>query len=261
MQSVDRFPAVPQSFVGVWQRTLLEGEGLVTDTASQVFWLQTRHWHGDLRLPPDRPDFAGCTSIAATSPQQRRWLASQKGFAGLTEVVVRDAVDTRQGATTPAAQSRTSCEWHRRIDFQPAGPSRDIGIMLFSPDQNSVEEYGVESAYHETWHRLPGSGGPSAAWQRSTDSSSGPLALLLIAGGYFFHLRDRFAALPAAAGATELSAVIARTGNSAPLDMELSFGEWKSAHERGIILHSSLPWREGQEVALDPAWQTIDPLS
>ena len=60
-------PATPQAFRGVWQRTLYAEPAKEpyqqADTTTQVYWIQGKHWHADLRLPTDSPDFAGITGL------------------------------------------------------------------------------------------------------------------------------------------------------------------------------------------------------
>jgi hypothetical protein len=238
------YAAVPAAYLGVWQRTLLEAPGRAPDTTSTVFWLQTAHWHGDLRLPAQRPAFFGCRGVADCTPAQRRWLASQQGFAGITEV----------SAVPGAGDDTTFCQWHRQVDFQPARPHRDFGRMVFSNGGATVDEYGVDADYRETWVRLPQSTGASGAW-RSEPDTAGPFGeLLLVAGTCFFFLRDRRAPLPAV---DDLQAVANRSDGALLLDMELSFGHWNAAAGTGTILHSTLPWREGQELVREMAWLVV----
>ncbi len=238
-----RYRAVPPAFLGVWQRTVLEGPGIPTDTTASVFWLQTAHWHGDVRLPAGRPDFSGCGALADCNIAQRRWLAGQKGFAGLSEVTTAGP----PGATSVSPE--TYCQWHRLVDFQPTARSRDYGRIVFRDDGAAMEEYGVDAEYHETWIRLPPSVGPSQAWCREAPAGFGEL--LLVAGGCFFYLRDRLRALPPA---QDLLALVDEPEAAALLDMELSFGQWDAVAGSGVITHSTLPWREGKALARSAGW-------
>lgn len=219
---------VPDAFLGVWQRTLLEVNGTPAESGWQVFWLQTPYWHGDLRVPAQRPDFSGCRQVADCTAAQRGWLAGQKGFAGLTEIS-RVAADTY-------------CQWHRKIDFQPARAGRDYGRMILDESVARLDEFGVDSDYHETWVRLDRSAGPCAAWRGAGTAASAIGELFLVAGACFFHLRDRAAPLPPG---DSLSMLVTSYG-AALLDMEISFGEWDCASGSGLVTHSTLPWCEGQ---------------
>lgn len=236
------YRSVPSGFLGVWRRTLLAVPGRPDDTESAVYWLQTPHWHGDLRLPAGRPDFAGCRALADCTPEQRRWLAGQQGFAGITEV-----------RTVPTADEiHTYCQWHRQVDFQPVRAGRDYGRMAFRDGGATVEEYGVDAEYRETWVHLPRSTGPTGAWRKPAAGCFGEL--LLVAGACFFHLRDRARPLPPGA---DLPALALRPDGAALLDMELSFGSWEAAAARGTITHSTLPWREGQLLVRGPDWNVL----
>lgn len=236
---VARFAAVPPAFTGVWRRTLLEGPGLARDTASQVYWLQTAHWHGDLRLPPERPDFSACRSLADCSAGQRGWLARQKGFAGVSEV-------------SKAADGTVYCQWHRQVDFQPPRPDRDYGRIVIGGDRMSMDEFGVDADYREHWVRLPQSLGATSAWRRMSEAAqaAGRFGeLLLVAGACFFYLRDRPCALPPEGG------LAAAADPAGALDMELSLGVWDG--NAGTITHSSLPWREGQRLVGGGEWRAV----
>ena len=50
---------MPPVYHGVWQRTLYAGAGdegrHIEDRTTRVIWLQTAHWHADLRVPAGAP--------------------------------------------------------------------------------------------------------------------------------------------------------------------------------------------------------------
>lgn len=224
----DDFAPVPAAYRGVWRRTLLEGDGLHTDTRSTVLWLQTTRWHADLRLPAGRPDFAGVHDVTGCSSAQRIWLARQHGFSGVTEV------------------HGDRCHWHHDLDFKPTTSIRDIGTMIFHADGTTVEEYGVDTDYHETWQRLPGSIGPSAAWC----GCESPQSRLLVAGDCFFLVR------PGVRASTPANSRAA-TALEIPDYPELSYGRIGGADKQWLILHSTLPWREGQSLD-EEIWRCLD---
>lgn len=222
---------VPDAYLGVWQRALLETPSL-RDTCSQVWWLQTPRWHADLRIPPGRPDFSGVDQLADCSDAQLAWLATQEGFCGLTQV------------------NGDHCIWHRQADFQPASGRRDIGRMAF--DGERVTETGVDSDYLEIWERLPRSRGGSAALELLVERGELPArpTWLLLAGDCFIFVRAR--AHPRS-GSRHGTADLAgqRTGTRRDraqllewLDMEISLG-YLNGIAPGHIRHSTLPFREG----------------
>lgn len=219
---------VPDGYLGVWQRSLLETpQG--RDSESLVFWLQTRHWHADLRIPAQRPDFSGIASLADCSDSQLGWLAAQQGFCGVTQV---------EGEL---------CSRHRLLDFQPPSGSRDIGRMTLGGE--CVTETGVEADYLEIWKRLPRSRGGTAALELVVENNDLPRrqTWLFVAGDCFIYVRGRSGPLPPAAS---LSKLIASPGSSRVqmldwLDVEISFGH-RYGPRPWRIEHSTLPFREGE---------------
>jgi len=219
-------PAVPDVYIGVWKRTLLRTPK-IEDTTSRVFWMQTKSWHADIRVPADRPPCKGALTLDDLSSDELSALARQQGFAGIT--VVEGAV----------------CRWLRRCDFQPASGENDIGRMVFeTPDR--VLEYGVEADYFEIWERVPGCQGESFARRVSQD----PLTLSLGTGNYRMTVRPRSAQLPTADSLSALAADTSIECLRELLDFEISFGRIASP-DTWRISASTLPWREGVELALD----------
>ena len=228
---------VPADYLGVWQRSLLQTPA-ARDTTSRVLWLQTPRWHADLRIPADRPDFAGVQSLAECDATQLAWLATQQGFCGVTQI------------------DGERCTWHRQMDIQPANGGRDTGRMLV--DGERMTETGIEADYLEIWERLPHSRGGVAALELAEESGRPPdrPAWLLVAGDCFMFVRGRAARLPRAA---DLSTLIAharpdREQLLAWLDIEISYGR-RSGPTPWRIEHSSLPFREGRCVASPGALQ------
>lgn len=228
---------VPDHYLGTWRRSLLQTPQAL-DTDSRVFWLQTRHWHADLRIPAERPDFSGITSLAECDDARLGWLARQQGFCGITQV------------------EGERCSWHRQTDFQPPNGSRDVGHMAF--DGERIVEVGVETDYLEVWERLPQSVGGTAALELVTETGEPPSrpGWLLVAGDCFLYVRGRASPLPRAA---DLPSLVARAQPSRAqwlewLDVEISFGH-RSGPAPWRIEHSTLPFREGQHFTLPGAIQ------
>lgn len=168
---------VPAKYWGLWQRTLFATSGSM-DRSSRVYWLQTSSWHADIRIPADRPDFTGATSLADCSGEQLSWLAQQQGFAGIT-VVTGD-----------------QCEWKRVIDFQPPSGKRDIASMQFAhPDK--LLEYGIEDKYSEAWEREADDKNEHCyALQLLVQGGvAEPGSYLLVSGNHFIPARNRPAGL------------------------------------------------------------------
>lgn len=210
--------AVPEAYLGVWQRTLLTTTGGVRDSSTAVYWLQTAQLFADLRIP--QPLAAGAAGLAL-----------QAGFAGVTEVIA------------------DRCQWHRAIDFQPPRGSEDIGLMRFESPGYLLED-GLDGSYHEVWERLPESIGRNwGTWLVADDGRQG---CLLLAGDCFLFAASRGQALPAA---ESLSALLDADNVASLLAFELSFGRHQGGATPWRIELSTLAGRAGQVLlpaTLDP---------
>ena len=225
--------SVPSRYLGVWKRTLLEQQGS-QDTSSLVLWMQTDREHADIRIPASRPDFSNCNNLTDCSADQLRWLATQQGFTGVTEV------------------NSSICQWHRELDYQPKTNLRDIGEMAFD-GEDTLLETGVDVPYFEVWKKLAYSHLNVNAYQVSGEDRHGreTPSRLLIAGNYFAFIRPRNVILPEA---SSLQTILDKHYQSMHtlldwLDFEISFGEIVD-HITGLIQYSTLPFREGSELRL-----------
>ena len=214
-------PAVPVGYLGVWKRTLLRTPKF-EDTTTQVFWMQTKSWHADIRIPHDRPTCSGKTTLKDLTRNELLGLTAQQGFSGTTHV------------------EANICRWQRQYDYQPPSGMNDIGRMEFDgPDR--ILEYGIEADYFEIWERLPGSAGDSSA----IDLSADPLARLLTAGEFFMLVRPRIGALTQASSLLELAGDKNEDELRKLLDFEISFGRRSFKYGTGSVELSTLPWRQG----------------
>jgi hypothetical protein len=224
MDAIPQTAAVPAHYRGLWRRSSLTTPTRC-DTTTQVYWLQTEHWHADLRIPADRPSFAGVRNLRDCDNTQLRWLLTQGGFAGVTRVV---------GA---------ECEWLRQLDYRPPSGERDIGRMVFHPGR--VEEIGIEDDYHEWWEaEAAGAGDTRVALEH--DAAGELRGVQVTAGQRFIRCRPR-----RIDQATELAlwaAVRAGSADRAVMlalaDFELSLGEGNGGE--GKVLLSTLPWLESE---------------
>ena len=223
--------SVPSRYFGVWKRTLLEQHG-TQDTSSLVLWMQTEREHVDIRIPAMRPDFSDCDNLQDCSAEQLHWLATQQGFAGITEV------------------NSSICQWHRELDFQPVTAARDIGEMAFD-GEDTLLETGVDAPYFEVWKKLEYSHFEVSAHAALGEDRHGVAtpARLLTAGNHFAFIRPRNAVLPEA---TSLPMLLNQPIQNKQtlldwLDFEISFGEIVD-RITGLIQHSTLPFREGIEI-------------
>jgi hypothetical protein len=200
-----------------------------------VIWLQTRDWHGDLRIPASRPDFSQTRSLQECTQEQLRWLLRQEGFAGITRV------------------DGDICEWQRKLDYRPTG-LRDVGRMVCS--EETIEEYGVEQDYFERWARESIAAAPHSAWQARV---SGRVEILLRVGDRFMYFRPRNIEMRMAelcwaeVGAKRATEDMLRLLG----DFEISFG-MVGGESGWHILHSTLPWQEGKLLSLEGEWTDLD---
>ena len=231
--------AVPDAYLGVWRRRLLTNTTGVRDDTSEVYWLQTAHLHGDVRLPQP-PTLAA--SLETCSHAQQLALSEQAGFAGITGV------------------NGDICQWHRLIDFQPPGGRADIGRMRFESSERLLED-GLDNSYHEVWQRLPESQGSNwGIWLSAADEPARQ-ACLLVAGEYFLFVADR--PIPLQGDARHLRDQLAAVGPAVRpplLACELSFGRHRNGATPWQITHSTLPGRVG-DALLSSYWQFADPAS
>ena len=225
--------SVPSEYLGMWRRTLLEQAGVI-DTSTLVLVIQTEQYHADIRIPSKRPDFANVKSLADCSSEQLRWLATQQGFTGITEV------------------NGNISQWLRDHDYQPSNGQRDIGEMTFE-SEGVIVEIGIEAEYREVWQKIKDSQlnlsvHPITGTNRHGLESP---ARLFTAGKQFAYVRPRTSVLPNAA--SFLEAIDAVNPDRELLldwlDFEISFGEIQG-EGFGRILHSTLPFREQEIMSL-----------
>ena len=226
-------PVVPHHYQGVWRRAFLTTPNLCDDR-TLVLWMQTARWHADLRVPVDRADCSRCSSLADCNRSQLLSLLKQEGFAGVTVV---------DGA---------NCEWQRQMDYHPTGRP-DCASMRFSHCCNTLDEYGIAEEYAERW-------------ERELDSElSGLIARSNFAEGRVLWLRSGKCFMmvrPRLMDVMETRAIWERTAAGQAVleelrrlaDFEISYGLIEADH--GCILHSTLPWREWQKIALPEVWTT-----
>lgn len=210
---------IPDSYLGVWQRTLLRTANGFEDRSTRVFWLQTASLHADIRIPEPRPRSA-------------RERCAQAGFAGITEV------------------TGDRCRWHRMLDFHPDSPA-DIGRMTFvTPDE--LHERALDDSYLEIWKRVPGSHGENQALWLSDASQAGRHACLLRAGDFFMFAAGRSEPLPCDLPLNEQVAAASAKEAERMLAMELSFGRIDATGHSWRIELSTVPGRSGKPLLLSP---------
>lgn len=207
---------MPARYIKVWQRELLETQ-TIKDTTSIVLWMQSQHYHIDLRIPNAvQNGLRKVDSLQDYNDDELLLLASQQGFAGITNVTLANN------------QLSDVYQWLRKIDFQPKTTARDIGKMVFT-DENTVIETGIDEAYLEVWRRLPRCQEPHFSTYVTGQNRNGLTngVYLISTGKYVAFAKPRVTELPKAAlliGAVETYEPT-RAQLFDWLDIEISFGE------------------------------------
>jgi hypothetical protein len=224
---------IPAPYMGMWRRTLLE-QGAVIDTSTLVLVIQTEQYHADIRIPALRPEFSNINCLEDCTLDQLRWLATQQGFTGITQIVGNVS------------------QWLRDHDFQPSNGQRDIGEMKFETDDILIET-GLDTPYVEIWERIPYSQLNLSFHPVTGENRHGKKisARLFTANNQFAYVRPREVKLP---NAESLSVAIDTYKPNKEalldwLDFEISFGEIISKN-LGYIKHSTFPFKEGKEMKL-----------
>ena len=238
-QKIPSSKPVPSNYIGVWQRYLLE-TAAIKDDSSLVFWMQSQHYHIDVRIPAICTGFRAASALQDYSDAELLLLASQQGFAGLTHV------------TPTTVTSSEVCQWVREMDYQAPTDARDIGKMVFT-DTNTVIETGVGDAYLEVWRRLENSFEPCffTLCTGNNHLCVATPAYLMRTGRYIAFARPRAIAVPKA---TSLAQAIQSFKPSRELlldwlDMEISFGEMVDDNHWQIN-HSTLPFKQNLIIEL-----------
>jgi hypothetical protein len=224
---------VPATYMGVWQRTLLESPA-GNDDSSLVLWMQTQQYHIDIRIPAARAGIRAVQALEEYTDKELLILASQQGFAGVTHVKL------------------DICQWQREIDFQPVTGARDIGKMQFN-DCETLIESGVDEPYLEIWKRLEHSQLPCLFKMKSGKSHQDlkTPAYLMRTGNYVAYARPRQVSLPKAYSL--MNAIQTHQPEREQLldwlDFEISFGEIVDEHH-WQIKYTTLPFKENLLVQL-----------
>ncbi|CAN7287576.1 hypothetical protein LJR225_001486 [Phenylobacterium sp. LjRoot225] len=222
-------PSVPAELTGLWRRELITAPGL-RDDATRVFWLQTRSWYVDIRVPADRPAAGGRSSLAAFSAAELLQLARVEGFAGQLSV------------------ANGACAWRRDLDHQPPAPTPDEG--RYTLDGDVMIEDGVHLDYRETWRRQPASAEPLLAFRlEEQDDPRGGHGLMVVGGRHLLEFVSRPGpALSAGASLADLVAAELGQGRRPAAEALLSTRiryATAAGDGRWSVALSSLPWLEG----------------
>ncbi len=225
---------VPAEVTGVWRREQITTPGGYLDDTSRVFWVQSCSWYGDIRLSIDIPRRRDARSFADFTDGELLALAEAQGFAGQLKV-------------TPKM-----CAWRQDLDYQPRSPIPDEGRWAIKGDV--LTEGGIHVEYEEIWRLEPGSQGLRAAFGQAQRRG-----LLILAGDHFLQIEARETPLPDGESLPALVGAALAAGDRvlacALLDMPICYGR---IGENWRIMHSTLPWREGQSLWSKPPQYSVE---
>ncbi|MDH6267523.1 hypothetical protein M2360_002920 [Rhizobium sp. SG_E_25_P2] len=217
--------AAIDEWAGVWRRRWIAWPDGSRDDRTAVTWVQGPSFFVDLRQPAGRPDFDGVDSLDACTSEHLAWLACQEGFAGQFDF------------------DGTHHHWRRIFDFQSASPPPDVGALHGHGDH--AIEIGRDAPYVEYWARDGKDPAPAAAVR--FEDERGRAGFLVRTGDVFAVAIDRSSALPSDNTLAELLTTASAESIRPLLDCDISIGEIRG--EAWIITASSLPFREGQDLA------------
>lgn len=224
---------VPDWMMGLWRRHIIAFADGSSDVDTQVFWLQSRNFSIDLRLPRADALVTGDAPWASRSSAQLQVLANHEGW------VAQSRWDGEQLRWTDSTALQLEDRWP-----EPA-PLRRVG--------NCMIEFAPSGAYVEDWRLQPSAPGPLVGLrlidERELDTGrvlhrGGGL---IVSGGHAGLVLGR-AAPPAGIGSL-CEQVLAAQGDEVLLAQLMGF-ETSIAHgspeECFTVSRSTLPHRSGE---------------
>jgi hypothetical protein len=213
----------------VWTRDWIEARGARSSRLA-VHYLQTPTLFADMRLPIQRPSFPQATSFADLTDAELLQLTRTRGFTGRVAAV---------GDTIT---------WHHEIDFQPPDGTPDIGrVERIGPTQ--MYEHALDSSYVESWRSV--ASGDDAFLVVRVERAGRLVQTLFVVGDYFLYVRNRSGDLPVAPSMDSLIMATHATRQQiiAYLDCDFSTGRVRGGNIPWEVEGSTLPWREGRQLA------------
>jgi hypothetical protein len=218
----------PIWFRGVWKREWMKDGASAPLEDRIVRDVQTPSIFGSVRVPLSRPKISA-KSFDELDDAQLHALLDQKGFAGTA---------TFAGAVAT---------WRHDIDFRP--PNDVDTARISQQTATMVLEEGLDGGFSELWWNLaPG----ETRFLGIEERRNGRVEQILsVVGDHFVYARNRAHDLPRADSLAALAEGKSRAEIIALLDCEFSYGLVHGGAAPWVIVHSTLPWREG--VSLDTA--------
>ncbi|MGJ7508067.1 hypothetical protein [Variovorax sp. GT1P44] len=230
---------VPEWMMGLYRRHCIAFADGTSDTETQVFWLQSRNFSIDLRIPRDDELPASAKPWAEYSAAELQVLANCEGW------VAQSIWDGEQLVW----REPTALQLHDRWP-EPA-PLRRVG--------NCMVELAPSGAYVEDWRLQPSAPGPLVGLRLIEEREVGSGRLLHRGGGLIVSGDHAGLVLgrpeEPSPGESLVQQVLAEVGNGQALsrlmDFETSMAQG-SVQDGFRVTHSTCPGRVGEEIfALD----------
>jgi hypothetical protein len=226
--------------LGCWKRKYIRFKSGETDTSTIVIWLQTLSSMVDIRIPERILDFSKGDSLEEYTVEQLCELATQDCSTAITRL---------DESTTPYP----TASWESNDDdayIQMVVNFPEDGWFDWKEDGSCMMEWAPSGAYEEDWRLLANSRSHITEFRRI---NNGKNEFVFLAGDHVVYVRSR------ALEIKELRPieVIAKEylDNKdyliALVDVEFSYAYRKEAGDEFEIKHSTLPFREGQNLKLD----------
>ncbi len=232
-------PTVPAEMIGCWRRRYIRYKNGDEDTSTRVLWLQTSSAAADMRIPADRPDLSDRDALAACNYDELLALAAQDCSCVITTCDV-DAKPYPTANWAPGGHGFT---------LQPVVNFPEPGWFQWCENNACMIEWAPSGAYEEDW-RVESASQSFAAHLVLENAAS--KTCLLVTDTHAVFARDRVqpidaeVALPILAELAKEDLDVVR----ALVDCEFSYTQRDSADDDYIIRLSTLPWREGETLAL-----------
>ena len=226
---------VPDWMMGLWRRHIITFADGSSDVETQVYWLQSRNFSVDLRLPRPGDLVCGDASLASRTTAELEVLANYEGW------VAHSHWDGAQLAWTEPTTLQFEDRWPEPARLHRVG--------------NCMIEFAPSGAYVEDWRLQSSTPGPLVGLRLIEERELLTGRILHRGGGMIVSGQYAGLVLGCADGSVDLrplrEQVLAAQGNQEALQRLLGF-ETSIAHgslaDGFTVTHSTKPGRPGREL-------------
>ncbi len=228
--------SVPDWTIGCMDREYIILDGGAKDP-SVAIWIQTESQYFDMRIPHDRPSFAGRRSLEEFSSDELAQLARQSGDTGICRV--EDNVATWNS-------------WGDRFGFSCDSMATFPDDGRLDPKGDVIFEYETPKSrvpYEEAWVQQPDDDGLVAHLTLRAERQPDPvLAVLLVVGRYAGYVEKATSDNRLTLETQLKQAAGDRARMREILSCEASYAIRAGAGAPYLVRHSNFPFREGAEL-------------